>query len=481
MPLIRPDAVQDKYDLVIAGTGFGSMFFLQGYLERFPKARILMVEWGEYRDHEWQLDNQLNSEFDPEQLYVRQRGEKPWYFTIGYGGGTNCWWADTFRLHPNDFRMKTKYGVGVDWPLSYDDIEPYYLQAEHIMQIAGPDDMNGHYPRSGPYPQPPHAMSSVDKVMKAAMPDRHFAVPTARLRLPVGNRGVCCDSAICHLCPTEAKFTALNTFGPLIEKPNVEVLPNSRVTAVEMEAGVAKGLRYVNGGREHVVAGELVAVGCNAIYTPFILMRSGIHHPLLGKYLHEKRILQFEVFLDGLNNFDGGTPKSGCNVSWVDGEHRREEAAAMVMFSNTFTFGVRPDFERWREVLPVWVLVEEMPKETNMVTDDGGEFPVVMHPERSDYNSRGVDKVIRDLPDLLAPLPIERIVRRNDEPTANHIQGTCRMGRDKATSVVDADMLHHDIRNLLVLGTAVWPTCGAVPPSLTAAALSLRAAERIAG
>jgi choline dehydrogenase-like flavoprotein len=479
MPLIRPDAVQDSYDLVIAGTGFGAMFFLHGYLERFPNARILLVEWGAYRDHEWQLENRLNSEFDPEQLYVRKRGEKPWYFTIGYGGGTNCWWADTPRLHPNDFRMKSKYGVGVDWPLSYDDIEPYYLEAEQIMQIAGPDDLDLHYPRSGPYPQPAHNMSSADKIMKAAMPGYHFALPTARLRLPIGNRGVCCDSAICHLCPTEAKFTALNTFGPLIERPNVELLMDSRVLAVEMAGGVARGLRFANNGREQVVSGDLVAVACNAIHTPFILMRSGLKHPVLGKYLHEKRILQFEAFLDGLKHFDGATPKSGCNISWIDGDHRKEAAGAMVLFSNTFTFGLRPEFGRWREVLPLWVLVEELPQETNMVIDDGSDMPVVRHPKRSDYNTRGVERVVQELPGLLAPLPVERLVRLDDEPTANHIQGTCRMGADPASSVVDADMMHHEIRNLLILGTSVWPTCASVPPSLTAAALSLRASDRI--
>ena len=139
-----------------------------------------------------------------------------------------------------------------NWPLSYDDIEAYYLAAEQIMNIAGPNDLAKHYPRSGPYPQPPHHMSSVDKVMKAAMPDEHFAVPTARLRIPVGNRGSCCDSAMCNLCPTEAKFTALNTFGPLIDQPNVHLLVNARVLAVEMEGGHAKGLRYAVRGREHV-------------------------------------------------------------------------------------------------------------------------------------------------------------------------------------------------------------------------------------
>ncbi len=481
MPLINADAVKNGYDLVVAGTGFGSMFFLHGYLKRFPKARILLVEWGSYRDHDWQIENQRNSDLDCADLFVRNPDEKPWFFTVAYGGGTNCWWANTPRLGPNDFRLKTKYGVGEDWPLSYDDVEPYYLAAEQIMHVAGPNDLTKRYPRSGPYPQPPHHLSSVDKVMKAAMPDHHFAVPTARLRIPVGNRGSCCDSVMCSFCPTEAKFTALNTFDPLIEMPNVHLLVNARVLAVEMEGGKAKGLRYSTGGREHTVTGDLVAVGCNAIYTPFILMRSGFEHPALGKYLHEKSVLQFEVLLDGLNNFDGGIPSTGCNTLWVDGEHRREAGGALVYFINHYRDGLRTEWGRWQQALPFEVFVEDVPQATNMVVDEGGDTPVVKHPSRSEYNRRGAERVVEKLPELLAPLPVERVIRHEDLPTGFHLQGTCRMGADPSSSIVDADLIHHEVRNLLVLGTAVWPSCGTANPSLTAAALSLRAAARIGG
>jgi choline dehydrogenase-like flavoprotein len=189
--------------------------------------------------------------------YVGQQNEKPWVYTLGFGGGTNCWWAQTPRLAPNDFKTKTVYGVGQDWPIGYDDLEPYYLKAEQIMHLAGSDDIALRYPRSGGYPPPPHALSSVDKAMKAAMPDFHFAAPTARLRVPVGARGACCDSANAIFCPTEAKFTALNTFGDLIASPNVDVLAGARVMAVETAARVATGVRYQKAGKEHVALADL--------------------------------------------------------------------------------------------------------------------------------------------------------------------------------------------------------------------------------
>jgi hypothetical protein len=208
-------------------------------------------------------------------------------------------------------------------------------------------------------------------------------------------------------------------------------------------------------------------------------MRSGLKHSVLGKYLHEKIILNFEVQLNGLDNFDGGIPISGHNVSWGDGEHRRQGGAAVVYFSNNFSAdGLRAEWGRWRQTLPIEVLVEDLPQESNMVVDDGDQVPTVRHTGYSSYARKGIERVEKRLPELLSPLPVERIVRLPDCPTANHIQGTCRMGKDPASSIVDDGLVHHRVRNLFVLGTSVWPSCGTATPSLTAAALSLRAAAQ---
>lgn len=480
MPLIHPDKIGKSYDLVVVGTGFGSLFFAHRYVARRPRARVLLVEWGAYRDQAWQLRNQKNSLIEAQDTYVGQPGEKPWNFTIGYGGGTNCWWAQTPRLTPEDFRLASTHGIGEDWPLSYDELEPFYADAERIMDIAGPDDAGAVYPRSTPYPQPPHAMSDVDKAMKAARPESQYAAPCARLRIPKPNRFACCNTATCNLCPVEAKFTALNSFGPLFDNPNVDVVADCRVDTVETSANVATGLRFRFAGTERSVRGELICVGANAIHTPFILLRSGFEHPALGRFLHEKLIIQFEILLKGLQNFGGGNPTTSFNTSWLTGDHRRTGGAALVYFLNRPRDGLRTEWGRWRETAPIEVFVEDLPLATNYVADEGGDLPVVHHPRRSEYVERGVQRVLRRLPSLLAPLPVERIVRREDVPTGSHIQGTCRMGDDPATSIVDDGLVHHRVRNLVIVGTSVWPSCTTSNPSLTAAALSLRAATAIA-
>ena len=147
--------------------------------------------------------------------------------------------------------------------------------------------------------------------------------------------------------------------------------------------------------------------------------------------------------------------------------------------SITITAACERNLAVGQEVLPLEIFVEDLPQATNFVTDEGHDYPSVHHPARSAYGLKGCERAQSKLPELLAALPVESIERRADLLTAYHIQGTCRMGADPASSIVDSNLAHHQIRNLLVLGTAVWPSCGTGNPSLTAAALSLRAAHNL--
>jgi choline dehydrogenase-like flavoprotein len=104
----------------------------------------------------------------------------------------------------------------------------------------------------------------------------------------------------------------------------------------------------------------------------------------------------------------------------------------------------------------------------------------VSHERISDYAARGVERSWKQLQQVLAPLPIERIEFRGLRPTESHLQGSLRMGNDRATSVVDAKQVHHQVRNLVVVGSAVFPSGSCSNPSLTVAALSLRSAELLA-
>lgn len=470
------DVDKGRYELVVIGSGFGSAFFLSEALQHI-KGRALIIEWGDFHPWAWQIETRRNTAIRPDDTFDN-RGEKPWNTTIALGGGMNCWFSQTPRLHPSDFKTRSRYGVAHDWPFGYEDLEPYYCRAEQIMSISGDPDMHRVLPRSQPFPQPPHKGTAIDMIMKARMPDRHFIMPTARPRLATGTRSACCANATCNLCPVNAKFTAENGFADLFSHPQVDVLLKSRVETLEYEGNQVRAVNFVTDGQNYRVFGDLVVLGANAIQSPAILLRSGLEHGDTGRGLHEQVGANIEVLLDGLGNFDGSTITTGLNYSFYDGDFRKERAAALVYFENRWPYGLRTERGRWNELLPLMIAAEDLPNPHNRVTldADSGQA-VIQYGSESEYGKAGIRHAFDNLDKLLAPLPVEAIHFKTWRPTESHVQGTLRMGVDGDGSVIDGQMLHHRLRNLVVVGTASFPSCSPANPSLTAAALSLRAAD----
>lgn len=473
---VPPQAVANEhFDCIIVGSGFGSAFFLHEMLQR-RAVRILLLEWGQHVPHEWQVANQANSAI-PDTSTYKSNSDKPWNFTIGLGGGTNCWFAQTPRLHPSDFRMKSLYGVGTNWPIDYADLEEAYCVAEAIMSISGDEDMARIMPRSRPFPQPAHRMSRPDRMMKAAQPDQHFVMPTGRAREATAGRNACCASLRCRFCPSDAKFTANNGLMHLFQAPEVSVVTGAEVRHLNPAGNSVRSVTFRAGAQEYTVTGDLFVLGANAIQGPAILQRSDLGGGLVGQGLHESYGASFEVFLDGIDNFDGSTITTGLNFGLYDGPHRADYGAALVYFENRWSYGMRIEPGRMRQTLPIVIVTEDLPENGNCVVLDGNDDPFVEWNGPSDYATRGMAEARQKLPDLLAPLPVEQIFDRGIRGTESHLQGTLRMGHDPTSSVVDGGLIHHRLRNLVVVGTSTFATCSCANPSLTAAALSVRAAR----
>ena len=467
------------HDVVIAGTGFASTFFLHELLRRDPNVRVLVLEKGALREHAQQFAKRSSPEVAAG-YFANRTPEKPWWFTIGVGGGSNCWWACTPRLLPNDFRMQSAYGVGRDWPISYDELEPYYARAESLMSISGPAD-GSPFPRSTPYPLPPHRFTAPDEVLKAAYPDSFFIQPTARPpeRLADG-RPRCCANGVCNLCPIDSKFTILNSMRDVYAHSRVTLKTGASVQAVELEGGSARGLRYLRDGREEVARADLVALGTNAIFNAHILLRSGLRHRDLGCRVFEQAAVNADVYLDGLDNFGGSTSITGHGYMLYDGPHRSERPA--VLLETHSIPRIRNERGKWLQWMRVKCVIDELPQDASRVTMDRGAptVPAVSWSGWSDYAKRGAAGLEQALAHVLAPLPVEAIrVYPRFEQTEAHVLGTVVMGRDAKTSIVDGDLVHHSVRNLLVLGGSAFPTGSPANPTLTIAALSLRAAARL--
>jgi len=164
------------YDLVLVGSGFASTFFLVEYLAAAPEsARVLVLERGPRRSWSWFRRNPSESKRNSLRWLRHRNPEKEWWHALAFGGGSNCWWGNTPRMLPEDFRLRSTYGVGEDWPLSYDELEEDYCRAEELLGVAGPSEQSP-FPRSRPYPLPPHAWTDPDRALHRA----HPGVPTVR-------------------------------------------------------------------------------------------------------------------------------------------------------------------------------------------------------------------------------------------------------------------------------------------------------------
>jgi choline dehydrogenase-like flavoprotein len=163
------------------------------------------------------------------------------------------------------------------------------------------------------------------------------------------------------------------------------------------------------------------------------------------------------------------------------GEHLARHAACLMEHYNIPTLRLDPG--KWRQRMHLRFIFEDLRQARNRVllSSEDPRVPEVRFEEHSEYTERGIRHLEKVLPKLLEPLPVERWKLLEDAiATEAHIMGTVVMGADPETSVVDGDCLHHEIRNLAVLGSSAFPTAAPANPTLTISAMAMRTARRLA-
>ncbi|MCA9616321.1 MAG: GMC family oxidoreductase [Myxococcales bacterium] len=468
----------ESFDAVFVGSSFASSFFLAGWLERAPAhARALVIEAGPRRSHAWRLAHRKDvlGWRDDHGLYENATPDKPWITHVELGGNSNCWWACTPRLAPEDFELHTRYGQAVDWPLSYAELEPHYVRAERMLGVAGADD-HPVCPRSAPFPLPPHRLSAPDEALARAFPGLFTPQPCARPSVATPKRPRCCASGVCELCPIDSKFTVQNELAHLFEDSRVTLWTDARCEGLDVQGDVVRGVHVRREGREELVRGELVAIGANAIFNPWILARSGLDHPELGRGLHEQVGIDVIVDLHDMDAFGGSTSITGHLYALYLGERRRDRAGALIEVWNVPMLRMEPG--RYRHRVKLKAVIEDVRGEGRVdVNPDDPSRPRVRHGGRSAWTERAIARLEDDLQPVFDALPVERVRIGEPLPTEAHAVGSTPMGNDPETSVIDRDLVHHRVRNLFVLGAGAFPCATPANPTLTLAALSLRAAQ----
>ena len=455
--------------------------------------------------------------------YLLQNGPDPFGATyLRQVGGTTWHWLGTaIRFVPDDFRLRSRFGVGVDWPLSYNDLEPWYCEAERELGVSGDSngDLNG--PRSRPFPLPPIPLSYSDQRIAAALagtPHRVQATPQARNSQRNDNRPACCGSGSCiPICPVQAKYDATSHVAQA-ERAGVQLVPDAVVSHIDVGTNgrvVSLVVKRPDGSEDRAV-GKVFVIAAHAIETPKLLLQSrterlprGVANSSdqVGRNLmdHPAQIV-WALAGESLGQFRG--PISTAGIEWTRaGDWRADHGSFRIQFDNVgwswptgapestarelIASGLRgADLDRaladhGSRQINLAVMVEQLPLADNRIVPDFERRDALGIPRPSityridEYSKRALEHGRRIGREIAVALKSTEIHEGPEIWSADHVIGTYRMGPDPRSSVVDADQRAHDHPNLFLLGSGVFPTSAASNPTLTIAALALRSIDPI--
>ena len=489
-------------------------------LKRFVNAPVKTPECPYPRSAE--ADYPLSIDADH---WYRQAGPDKFKSTYlkAVGGTTWHWLGTCLRFLPSDFHLRSRYGKGLDWPMGYSDLEPFYLQAERELGVAGDSDEDLGSPRSGGFPLPPVPITYLDQVFARALRDTPYQVrltPQARNSVAHDARPACCGSASCiPICPIGAKYDAAFHVAKA-ERAGAELRASTTATRLQTDAAgrIAGVLFRRPDGSGGTATARAYVLAAHAVETPRLLLHSrserwpaGIANTsdAVGRNLMDHPIqLSWALAGEPVWPYRGPISTSGIE-NLRDGAGRRRRGAMRTQISNdgwnwptggAFTVAgtLAQDGLRGAELraavaeqtsrhVQLASLIEQLPSAANRVALDerekdpyGVPLPRI-HFDIGAYARDGLAAARAAHDAVFAKLGASEVQHKDEFQGAGHIIGTCRMGADAKTSVVDANLRAHDHANLYMVGSAVFPTSGTANPTLTIAALALRLAERLKG
>ena len=355
-------------DVIVVGAGVAGALVA----DRVARAglRVTMLEAGDRVDRDkavtrfrnsWRQD--LASPFTaPAHALVPDGGEPDGYLDqlgpISYralyvravGGTTWHWTGITPRFLPQDFELRSRYGVGRDWPFGYRVLEPYYAQAEVELGVSGDSDDDHGSPRSTRYPMPALPMPYGDQVCRRRLAPHGIAVkvmPAARNSAAYAGRPACCGSGSCSpICPVGASYSA-DVHVARAEKAGAQLITGAVAHALDVgRDGRIDAVRWKDaGGRERSLSGRMVVLACNGIETPRLMLTSrserapgGIGNATdqVGRYLMDHPTLLIGYRMSEPMYRGRGPQIVSTIAAHRDGPFRARRAAVRYNLSNVF-------------------------------------------------------------------------------------------------------------------------------------------------
>ncbi|MDQ2137526.1 GMC family oxidoreductase [Alcaligenaceae bacterium B3P038] len=529
-------------DVVIVGSGVvGAMvadqLVSQGYSVLVLEAG-LRIQRGQAVEN-WRnmpFENRVGSDFQglypqaanapaplyfPENNYVGLSGPSGSSFKQGYlrtvGGTTWHWAASCWRHLPVDLKMKSAYGVGRDWPISYDELEPFYCQAEEEMGVAGPSDpaMQSPVERSRPYPMDMVPWSYGDtRFAEVVNPHgyRSVPIPQGRSTRPWQGRPTCCGNNNCQpICPIGAMYNGIHHVQRAEQKGAV-VLAEAVAYKIDTdENNRIVAVHWYDGDRtSHKATGRQFVLACNALETPrLLLLAANDRNPngianrsdQVGRNMMDHSGFHC-TFLANEPLWAGrGPAQNTCLVGPRDGDFRSQYSANKMIVNNITQVapatrqalkmglvGRDLDAEIRRRAaygVDLSISLEPLPEANNRLTlsatrrDPLGLACPDIHYDVGDYVRRGAEAAHAQLEHIGKLFGATEFNITTSLNANNHIMGGTIMGDNARDSVVDGDCRAFDHDNLWLPGGGAMPSASVVNSTLTMAALGLKASAAI--
>lgn len=435
------------------------------------------------------------------------------------GGSTILYGAQWPRLTPSDFRVRTLDGVADDWPLSYEELEPYYDRTDVDVGLAALAGDPAYPPQTQP-PLPPLPIREIGRRVARAHNElgwHWWPGPNAIASRPYRSLRACVQRGTCGSgCGDGAKATHDVTHWPRAERLGVRLVTGARVREVVLDArGRASGAIYLDrSGREHVQRASVVILAANAIGTPRLLLLStsrafpdGLANSsgLVGKRLMMHpftRVVGF--FGDFLDSGQGAWGQSIHSMQFYETEASRDFVrgakwnlvptggplgAALFPWPGQQLWGqaIHEHVTKWLGRSAIWgITADDLPEEGNMVTldpelTDSGGVPAPKVTYRVSENSRRIlaFNVTHAEQSLRAAGAYEVVSLPLMSDFGWHLLGTARMGAKPGSSVVDPWGRANDVPNLYIVDGSTFVTGGSANPTSTISALALRATDHL--
>lgn len=457
-------------------------------------------------------------EYSPENNYLILKGDNRYstQYIRAVGGTTWNWKAAAWRNLPGDFDLKSRYGVGRDWSVSYDELEHYYYRAEVELGVSGPNDgTDSGSPRKQPYPMDHLPFSWNDQRFSQVVSAHGHQVvsePVARNSRVFDNRPSCCGSNSCMpVCPVGAMYSGI-IHVEKAEQAGATILPNAVV--YQIEAGINNQINAVHyktpDGKSHRVTGNYFVLAANGIEIPkLMLISTDEKHPKgignsfdqVGRNLmdHPGTSVSFlanedlwpgrgPIEMSSIVDMRDGTFRSeyaGKKLhlnNMAQTSHATQVALKMGLVGNKLNQEIR---RRAARTVNISSYHEMLPYQLNRIvpSNDQKDALGIPKPEITfsidKYVKKSAVKTHEVFAEIAAMFGGTEVTFDDNFSSNNHIMGTTIMGTDPRNSVVDANCRTHDHDNLFIASSSVMPTSGTVDCTLTIAALSLRIADTL--